>query len=162
RALVDWSYDLLSEDERALLRSLSVFAGGWTLEAAEAVSAAVPDALGQLLQLVDKSLVIVERDGAEARYRLLETVRQDAQEEVQEKRHDAGEAAAARDRHRDYYLSWAERAAPEVVACDQLLWYARIEAEHDNLRAAIDWSAGDGTDRELRLCAALAHFWALR
>jgi predicted ATPase len=158
RALVDWSYDLLSEDERALLRCLSVFVGGWTLEAAEAVSADLPDALGLLLQLVDKSLVTAESDEAEARYRLLETIRQYAQEKL----HDAGEAAAARDRHRDYYLSWAERAAPEVVACDQLMWHAQIEAEHDNLRTAIEWSAGDGTDRELRLCAALAHFWAQR
>src|SRR5262245_21814834 len=139
-------------------RGLSVFVGGWTLEAAEAVSAALPDALGLLLLLVDKSLVIAESDGAEARYRLLETIRQYAQEKL----HDAGEASAARDRHRDYYLSWAERAAPEVDACDQLLWDARIEAEHDNLRAAIEWSAGDGTDRELRLCAAMAHFWLQR
>jgi predicted ATPase len=158
RALVDWSYDLLSEDERALLRCLSVFVSGWTLEAAEAVSTAPPEALGLLLQLVDKSLVVAESDGAETRYRLLETIRQYAQEKLI----DAAEAAAARDRHRDYYLSWAERAAPEVVACDQLIWYARIEAEHDNLRTAIGWSAGDGTDSELRLCAALAHFWAQR
>jgi predicted ATPase len=158
RALVDWSYELLAEDERALLRCLSVFVGGWTLEAAEAVSAAESDALDLLLQLVDKSLVIADSDGAEARYRLLETIRQYAQEKL----HDAGEAAATRDRHRDFFLRWAERAAPEVAASDQLVWHARIEAEHDNLRAAIEWTAADGTDRELRLCAALAHFWVQR
>src|SRR5262249_8030425 len=126
--------------------------------------------LGLLLQLVDKSLVLAEGEGADPaptapahggaglRYRLLETIRQYAQEQLLA----AGEAAAARDRHRDHYLGWAERAAPEVVAADQLVWYARLEAEHDNLRAAIGWGAGDGTDRELRLCAALAHFWLQR
>jgi non-specific serine/threonine protein kinase len=167
RATVDWSYDLLGEAERALLRRLSVFAGGWTLEAAEAVCADVPDVLGVLLQLVDKSLVLVDpaadgasagAAGAEGRYRLLETIRQYAGERLLA----AGEAAAARDRHRGYFLAWAERAAPHVAARDQLVWMARLEAEHENLRAALAWSQDDGSDRELRLAAALAHFWPLR
>jgi len=165
RAAVDWSYDLLAAAERALLRRLSVFAGGWTLEAAEAVGADLPDVCGALLRLVDASLVLVDGpagaaagDDAEPRYRLLETIRQYAGEALR----DAGEADAARDRHRDWYLAWAERAAPEVTARDQLVWLARLEAEHDNLRAALERSRGDGSDRELRLAAALAHFWVLR
>jgi non-specific serine/threonine protein kinase len=167
RATVDWSYALLSEPERALLRRLSVFAGGWTLEAAEAVGADLPDVLGLLLQLVDKSLVLVDGGdagaggaaaGGRARYRLLETLRQYAGERLL----DAGETAAARDRHRDHFLAWAEHAATHVSAREQLVWLARLEAEHDNLRAALDWCRGDGSDRELRLAAALAHFWLLR
>jgi predicted ATPase/class 3 adenylate cyclase len=167
RAAVDWSYGLLADDERTLLRRLSVFAGGWTVEAAEAAGADLPDVLGLLLQLVDKSLVLVDSGDAgagggaaegAARYRLLETIRQYAGERLLE----AGEAAAARDRHRDHFLAWAERAAPHVVAGDQVVWLPRIEADHDNLRAALDWCQGDGSDREPRLAAALAHFWLLR
>jgi predicted ATPase len=167
RATVDWSHALLAEEERALLRRLSVLAGGGTLEAAEAVGGDLPDVLDALLRLVDKSLVLADGAGAggaagaaeaTARYRLLETVRQYAEEKLL----DAGEAGAARARHRDHFLAWAQRAAPEVTGRDQLGWLARLEAEHDNLRAALEWSRGDGTDRELRLAAALAHFWLLR
>ena len=149
RAAIDWSYDLLAVPERALLRRLADFAGGWTLAAAEAVFAGADvgegvepaDVLELLTGLVDKSLVdvVAAEPGVapgEARYRLLETVRQYAEEKLVA----AGEAAAARARHRDWYLAWAERAEPELVRCDQAAWFDRYAADHDNFRAALEWS----------------------
>ena len=133
RAAIDWSYDLLAVPERALLRRLADFAGGWTLAAAEAVFAGADvgegvepaDVLELLTGLVDKSLVDVVAAElgvapGEARYRLLETVRQYAEEKLVA----AGEAAP-RARHRDWYLAWAERAEPELVRCDQAAWFDR-------------------------------------
>src|SRR5262249_50670054 len=120
RALIDWSYDLLSDPERRLLRRLSVFAGGWALAAAAAVASGEGiesrEVLDLLTALVDKSLVDYgEREG-EARYRLLETVRQYARERLLE----AGEVEAARERHQQFYLGWAERAAPELRRAQQI------------------------------------------
>jgi predicted ATPase/class 3 adenylate cyclase len=163
RALIDWSHELLDENERALLRRLAVFAGGWTLEAAEAVCAghdlASHDALEALGHLVDKSLVVVQEQDGEIRYRLLETVRQYAGDRLRE----AGEAAPLRDRHRDWFLALAERAAPELKGRDQHVWLARLGAEHDNLRAALAWAGERGAaEAALRLAAALAWFWHLR
>jgi len=164
RALIDWSYDLLSEPERALLRRLSVFAGGWTLEAAETVGAGGEieewEVLDRLTALVDKSLVVVEEQSGETRYRLLETVRQYARDRLLE----AGEAATVRERHLDWYLALAERAEPEFRGAEQLVWLNRLEAEHDNLRAALEWSQS-GDDRGeagLRLIGALGWFWGVR
>src|SRR6516225_8299379 len=115
RATMDWSFDLLSQEERALLRRLSVFAGGWSLEAAEAICSgngvAASDILDLLTQLVDKSLVITETQSGEARYRLLETVRQYGWERLVESK----EAAKIRTRHRNWYLEFAERAEPRLV-----------------------------------------------
>jgi non-specific serine/threonine protein kinase len=159
RAAMDWSYDLLSEPERALFRRLSVFAGGWTLEAAEAIcpgegieAAAVLDLL---TSLVDKSLVLVETRTGEARYRLLETIRQYSRN----RQGRSGEAATVQRRHRDWYLALAERAEAELRGPRQETWLERLEVEHDNLRAALEWSAGQpATDAEMRLAGALRWF----
>jgi predicted ATPase/class 3 adenylate cyclase len=148
RALIDWSYDLLSEEEKRLLRSLSVFAGGWTLDAAEAV-AEDADVLDPLEQLVNKSLVMVEACENEMRYSLLETIRQYAREKLL----DAGEAAVVRDRHFAIFdgLSeqmWAAFRSPELIA-----WRARMEAEVDNFQAALDWGMEHQVERCLHLAA---------
>ncbi len=154
RALVDWSYDLLTVSERAVLQRLSVFAGGWTLEAAEQVCADGVvehwEVLDILTSLVDKSLILYEENEVEAgpgRYRLLETIRQYAADRLRE---DGG-ADAARTRHRNYFLG---RAEAEVTNSD-------FEREHDNFRAALDWSRADpaGGEAGLRLTAALRWRW---
>jgi len=160
RAAMDWSYNLLSRKEQAVLRRLSVFAGGWTLDAAEAVCAednAEPaDVLDLLTQLVDKSLVAVETQKGEARYRLLETVREYGKVRLRE----AGEAEEVQRRHRDWYRAFAERAEPELHGPDQIVWLGRLEQNHDNLRAALEWSLSDAdTAPGLRLAAALHDFW---
>ena len=112
RALIDWSYDLLTQPERTMLLRLSVFSGGWTLNAAEAVIPDRPgalDVLNLLSQLVDKSLVLVEQEKSpEVRYRLLDTIRQ----YVSEKLHDLGDGEAVRDRHLNYYAHLASEARP--------------------------------------------------
>src|SRR5262249_29143810 len=148
RALIDWSYDLLSDPERRLLRRLSVFAGGWTLAAAETVGAGDSleswEVLDLLTALMDKSLVdYAERDG-DARYRLLETIRQYAGERLLE----AGEVQATRDRHAAFYLVWAEQAELELRGADQIAWLDRFEEEHDNLRAALEWSQAQDSGSE--------------
>ncbi len=164
RATMDWSYGLLGEKERILLRRLSVFAGGWTLEAAEAICSGdgieTIDILDLLTQLVDKSLVVMEIHSGEARYRLLETVRQYAQDRL----HEAGDTDNVRQRHRDWYLHLAEQAAPELGGPQQVLWFARLEREHDNLRVALEWSKLEkgGAEAGLRLTGALRGFWARR
>lgn len=161
RALIDWSYDLLSEPERLLLRRLSVFAGGWTLEAAETVSGADPlekwAVLDLLTSLVEKSLVVYEE--SEGRYRLVETMRQYARDRLQE----AGETAALRGRHRDFFAALAERAGPELFGSEQTIWVRRLEREHDNLRAALAWSleSGDG-EAGLRMGGSLWRFWHIQ
>jgi predicted ATPase/class 3 adenylate cyclase len=169
QAAVDWSYDLLTGPERALFARLSVFAGGWTLEATEAVGADSDDPAGGgiepdgvldlLTRLVDKSLVVAEEqpDGS-ARYRLLETLRQYAEQKLAA---TGGEAGAARRRHAAHYLALAERAEPELEGPRQLAWLGRLEAELGNLRQALRWCLEEGGSAEtgLRLAAALWHFW---
>jgi predicted ATPase/DNA-binding SARP family transcriptional activator len=161
RALIDWSYDLLSGDEQEVLRCLSVFAGGWTLEAGEAVSNNWT-MLDLLSHLVDKSLVAVdfEHDN-EPRFFLLETIRQYAREKLSE----SGEAKSIRDRHLAYFLSLAVRAEPEVHGAEQLLWFDRLEAELDNFRTALEWSleGGErGAQLGLQMASSLWWFWFLR
>ncbi len=164
RAAMDWSYDLLSEEERALLRRLSVFAGGFQLDAVETICAGdgveADTCLDLLTNLVDKSLVMAEGLNGEIRYRLLETVRQYGQEKLLELR----EGAAVRGRHLNWYLSLAQRAEPELQGPDQVAWLERLEMEHDNLRSALDWSKTDKNEAEggLLLAGALHRFWALR
>ena len=206
RATMDWSYELLSRQEQAVLRRLAVFAGGWTLEAAEAIcadaesdsagtplprvrtteadrdeaTARVPPGavLDALVGLVDKSLVLldVSRFGDdvtpadEPRYRLLETMRQYAQEHLDA----AGETVAVRDRHRGWCLALAEEGEVGIKGPAQVAWLHRLEMEHDNLRAALAWSVQGASLRPLepqeqpyeveseaglRLAAALWWFW---
>ncbi|HEU0297276.1 MAG TPA: BTAD domain-containing putative transcriptional regulator [Anaerolineales bacterium] len=169
RALIDWSYDLLSENERVLLRRLAVFVGGWTLEAVEAVCAAgqgnpqvsSAEIFDLMATLVHKSLVVVEQEGnQEARYRLLETVRQYAREKLSE----SGEMDPIRDGHLAYFLALAERAEPELQGANQLIWFDGLEVEIDNLRAALEWSleSGEkGAELGLRMASSLWWFWIL-
>ena len=164
RAAMDWSYDLLPENERALLRLLSVFAGGWTLDAAEAVCSTVAikrsDVLALLGRLVDKSLVLTDTRYGRARYRLLETVRQYARDRLVE----SGGAAEIRRRHRDWYGAVAEQGSTMLRGPEQAVWMERLEVEHDNFRAALEWSAVDpaGAEAGLRLAGALMWFWFIR
>jgi predicted ATPase/DNA-binding CsgD family transcriptional regulator len=165
QASIDWSHDLLLEPERVLLRRLSVFAGGWTLDAAEAVCAGndveVNAVLDLLTQLVNKSLVLAERaQGQEARYRTLETIRQYASERLLK----AGEGEQLRNRHLHFFLRWAERVEPKLRGPRQLQWLNQIEAELDNLRAALEWSLTQAESGEagLRLASALLAFWYQR
>ena len=135
RALIDWSYDLLSEDERALLRRLSVFAGGWTFEAAETVCNNV-DVFEHLPQLANKSLVTVNDEGDEPRYFLLETIRQYARDKLLEQ----GEGQGTRDRHLAYFLDMAETAQAEILTKEKELdWINRLKMEYDNIRTATEW-----------------------
>ena len=153
RGLIDWSYELLSEPERSLLRRVAVFAGGWNLRAAEAVDA---DALDLIDRLVDKSLVIADEEDGETRYRLLETIRQYGLEKLRE----AGEEAIIRNRHRDFYLALAEGAAPHLQGPDQATWFRRLETAHDNFRTALRWSLDDADiEASFRFGAALDLFW---
>lgn len=176
RGVMDWSYSLLSEPERAMFRQVSVFAGGWTLEAAEAVASNNPNGnrvtagnthdspsldrsasvLDLLAALVDHSLVIADEQAGDARYRLMEPVRQYAAERLRE----SGDEAGVRERHRDWCLALAEAAAPELTGSEQRRWLACLEREHDNLRAALLWCETRGEPAVgLRLGTALWRFW---
>ncbi len=164
RALIDWSYDLLTEQEKMLLCRLSVFAGGWTLDAAESVCCGSDiedwEVLDLLTGLVDKSLVVTEQRGDQMRSRLLETVRQYAADRLLE----GGNTAAARDCHRDYFLRQAEEADTGTRGPEQGQWLDWFEAEHDNLRAALDWCREQeaGAEPGLRLVKAMYRFWRVR
>jgi len=163
RSLIDWSYDLLHEPEKRLLQRLSVFVGGWTLEATERVCAGDVgedgDVLDLLTSLADKSLVMVQQNDGHSRYRLLETVRQYARERLLE----SGGGEAVRDRHRDYFLALAEEAAPKLTGAEQGEWFERLEEEHDNFRSALGWSLSEaGSGAGLRLCASLQRYWINR
>lgn len=162
-ATMDWSYALLSEKERACLRRLSVFAG-WTLEAVEAAcgwgDVGEAEVFDLLSGLINKSLIVVDHLNGAVRYRMLETIRQYARQKLQ----DSGEEPETRRRHRDWYLKLAEQAEPELHGPAQATWVERLEVEHDNLRAAMDWSQKDreDTDAGLRLVAAMWRFWWMR
>ena len=161
RGALGWSYDLLSEPERKVFRRLAVFAGGWTLEASEAVAsgegAAQSEVLELLSGLVEKSLVVTKGSGAGGmRYRLLEPVRQYALEKLEESR----EAEAAKHAHARYFVALAEEAESELLGPRETQWYERLEEEHDNIRAALSWSLeGADPDLALRLAGAIWWFW---
>ena len=163
RALIDWSYDLLNAQEKTLLCHLSVFAGGWTLAAAEAVGTGTDveawEVLDLLMSLTDKSLVVAERSDEYTRYRLLETVRQYARDRLVE----SGESDVVRTKHQDCYLAFAEEAKTHLIGVEQGQWLERLETEHENLRSALDWSCVEQTAEEsLRLCGALWRYWRTR
>ena len=154
RALIDWSYDLLSEDERALLRRLSVFAGGWTFEAAETICNKV-DVFEHLPQLVNKSLVTVKDVNDEPRYYLLETIRQYARDKLLEH----GEGEGTRNRHLEYFLEMAETARPELLRREnEVEWTKRLSAEYDNIRTAIEWGLSNDPFAVLRMTYSLSQF----
>jgi len=161
RTAVDWSYNLLLPEEQSLLRKLSIFVGGWTLEAAESVceDESNADVLDLLEQLINKSLVITEEQLGESRYHMLETIRQYAKEKLI----DAQEIVSLRDKHLEYFLDLAETAAPYLIRTEQLEWLARLDTDHENLRAALKWADSKETaEASLRLCAALGKFWYIR
>jgi predicted ATPase/class 3 adenylate cyclase len=169
RQAIAWSYDLLEAGEQALFRHLAVFVGGCTLEAAEAVCQAVHDpvtGLGQSLEvldgvgsLVDKSLLRQqEQASGEPRFRMLETIREYGLECLTA----SGEESVVRRAHADYYLALAEAAEPALTGPQQATWLERLEAEHDNLRAALWWVEESG-EAEIgwRLAGALCQFWLM-
>jgi predicted ATPase/class 3 adenylate cyclase len=170
RQAIAWSYDLLETGEQALFRRLAVFARGCTLEAAEAVCQAVHDAAvdpGQSLEvldgvasLLDKSLLRQqEQASGEPRFRMLETIREYGLECLTA----SGDEPAVRRAHAAYYLALVEAAEPALTGPEQATWLERLEAEHDNLRAALHWAEVAGEARiGLRLAGALGQFWLMR
>ncbi|HET6261938.1 MAG TPA: tetratricopeptide repeat protein, partial [Chloroflexia bacterium] len=160
---IQWSYDLLDAREQALFRRLGVFLGGFTVEAAQAVAgepAGDPDMLEQLEGLADKSLLRGQGVGDEPRFGMLETLRDYAMKRLAE----AGEVTEVQQGHARYFLALAERAEPEIRGAQQLAWVERLEREHANLRAALEWSLAPNGDLELglRLASALHLFWWTR
>lgn len=162
KATLDWSYLLLSAQEQRLLQRLAVFAGGCSLEAAEAVCAgdgiATAEVLDLLTQLVDRSLVVAEEHAGGARFRLLETIRQYARDRLLE----SGYTTNAQRRHAEWFLELTERAQTELWGPYQTSWLNQLEIEHDNLRAVLGRSLNSGASVGLRLAAALWQFWLLR
>jgi len=164
RNLIDWSYNLLPENERTLFRRLSVFSGGWTLRSAGAVCADeildTGDILDLLARLVDKSLVISDIQDSGERYRFLETIRQYAAEKLAEY-NETGELAL---RHANYFSKMAEDSYGELWGPRQGYWLARLVANHDNLRTALDWLAiTEGNEEKLlRVAGSLWRFWEIR
>jgi predicted ATPase/class 3 adenylate cyclase len=174
RALIDWSYSLLSNNERVLLQRLSVFAGGWTLEAAEEVCSdqfavnseksattayrlLITDILDLLTQLVNKSLVIViepSRNG-ETRYRMSETIGQYAREKLL----DAGSSESVRDQHLVYFVKLAEQAEPELVRSNQVFWLNKLDDELDNFRMALEWALAVKPEAGLQIANVSWLFW---
>jgi predicted ATPase len=157
---IDWSYDLLDEEDRRLFRRMSVFSGGRTLDAVEAICDAEgdQDVYAGVESLLEKSLVRQEEDPEEEpRFVMLEPIHEYAREKLQE----SGAAGEVKQAHAEYFLSLAEE--PELVGPDQVAWMDRLEAEHDNLRAALSWCM-EARDAEpaLRMASALSWFWFVR
>jgi predicted ATPase/DNA-binding winged helix-turn-helix (wHTH) protein/Tfp pilus assembly protein PilF len=164
RAVIDWSYDLLSAQERALLCRLSVFAGGATLDAVQSVCSGdgveAVAVLDMLSLLVDKSLVFVEERATPTRYFLLETVQHYARDRLRE----TDDGAASRMRHLAFFAAFAEDAKPHLRGNDQQTWFDRLQVELDNLRVALMCATSPGAEgkRGLRLAAAIWWFWYVR
>jgi non-specific serine/threonine protein kinase len=165
--MMDWSFDLLPKKERVLLSRLSVFAGGWVLEAAEAVCSGsgieASEVLDLLTRLVDKSLIVAATQGDHARYHLLETVRQYTSDRLQE----MDDSTRVGKRHREWYLRLGETVGPQARLTAFLVFgphraeVESLEFEQDNFRAALVWSKANEVDAEveLRLASALSGFW---
>lgn len=164
RASVDWSHQLLNQSEQALFRRLAVFAGGWSLSAAEEVVAGPPVGGGQaarvLAGLVDKSLVQAEDSATGTRYRLLEAVKAFALEQLME----SGELGEVRARHGTYFADLGERVAARLHGGDQGLWARQLDQDQANLRAASQWCAADPARavHGLRMAAGLWEYWLIR
>jgi predicted ATPase/DNA-binding winged helix-turn-helix (wHTH) protein len=162
RSLIDWSYELLSEREKAILRRVSVFSGGWTLEGAQRVcgegGADASDVFDLLASLADKNLIHVETHDNAARYSQLETVRHYARDRLR----DSNEEAAAQRAHLAHSVTLAETAEPNLGGAEQATWLDRLEMERDNLRSALSFAASCGDPRGLRLAAAVWRFWLIR
>ncbi|MFE5737360.1 ATP-binding protein [Streptomyces celluloflavus] len=161
RAVVDWSWDLLDEPERAVLRRLSVCAGGCTLAAAEAVcDDGADDVLGHLGALVDKSLLVVDHRGTEPRYRMLETIHAYARERAADR---PAERDGARARHTAHFARFVQDAEPRIRSAGQLSWLAHVEAELDNVRAVLHRAVTEGDEGTARrVVLAMGWFWWLR
>jgi len=174
RNTIQWSYDLLGPEEQVLFRLLSVFVGGWTLEAAEALcqqtGKADLDVLNTLSALLDNSLIQpseqeAEPEGGEPRFLMLQTICEFGLEMLLA----TGEREATQTAHVHFFLALAEQAEPELVGPNQAVWVARLEQEHDNLREALEWAlekvaseqAGERTEVALRLSTALMDFWLM-
>ena len=176
QALIDWSWGLLDEDDRRLLRRLSVFAGGWTARSAAHIvgddapisgdgspalerlaDADVPAVVDGLSRLIDRSLVVVDR-GVTTRYRMLETIRQYARERLIE----SGEAVAVADRHFRFYSAFAETAASGLQGPAMGDWLDRLDADQDNLGVALEWSLEAQPESAVRMCDAMFQYWRLR
>jgi predicted ATPase/transcriptional regulator with XRE-family HTH domain len=159
RDAIAWSYELLDEPDQRLFRHLCVFTGGGTLDAVEAVCATGSPVLDGLTTLVASNLVRMPAAPGEPRLSMLETIREFGGEQLE----DQGEAGPARQRHADWYLALAERAAPALAGPDAAAWLARLDEEHDNVRAALGWACGQGDgETALRLAGALGRFWVQR
>ena len=164
RALVDWSYDILSETEQLLLQRLSVFRGGFTLEAAEQVCGTEPidslDVLDLLGSLVEKSLVMLDEQGAEPRYRMLETISDYAREKLEQ----AGSTAETAARHCEHFFALAKSTNKGLQGPEQARWVQRMETELDNTRAALALALAGGVDAfiAVKISVAMQGFWTLR
>jgi predicted ATPase/tetratricopeptide (TPR) repeat protein len=164
RAMIQWSYDLLPAQEQLLFNRLSVFAGGWSLEAAEQVCVGNNDVetfqiLDLLTQLLNKSLIVVERtQGLKPRYHMLETIRQYAEEKALA----SSEREIIRHSHLTYFVEMAEQADENLHSSDMIMWLDRLETELDNMRAALAWGLESNIEFMLRLAGALPKFWHTR
>jgi hypothetical protein len=166
-ALIDWSWDLLADDDRRLLRRLSIFSGGWTVAAAAAVAGepgsdgasgdATMDAIDGLTRLVDRSLALVDR-GTTTRYRMLETIRQYAREQLIK----SGEADAIAGRHLAFFAAMAETAAPELRGPSMVDWLDRLDADIENLGTALEWGLEADPETAVRMAGALLDYWIAR
>ncbi len=158
RAMIDWSYSLLSEQEKMLFRRLAVFVGGWTLDAAEAACSEAGnglDILDLLARLVDKSLVFTEEFNGEIRYHRLETIRQYSREKFFE----TDEVEEIKDRHLEFFVQFSELTDENLKGRDQILWQNRMSAEQDNLRVALEWGLSRNPESALRIAGAANLFW---
>lgn len=165
RAAIDWSYSLLTNAEQTLLRRLAVFAGSWSLEAAEQVASdgdfiRREDVLDLLARLIDKSLVSSKTRDDTTRYQMRETIRHYAHKKLAQ----SGEDMDTHHRYLQFFVRFAEQADAQIEGQDQVSVIKRLELEYDNLRAALDWSqtAQDDSDASLRLAGALTTFWGIR
>ena len=157
QASLDWSWSLLSNMEQTFMRQLSVFAGGWTLEAAKSIYDR--NALNLINTLVQKSLIrVIQKPEQETRYYFHEMVRQYAYQKLLE----AGEDAILRDRHLAYFVKLLEKAEPEMYRSNQISWFNKLDNELDNLRMALEWALGRGVETGLRIASLPWRFWQRR